>query len=146
MQNLGKSWSQEVYALTGNLAQAFLGWESGLELHIFLHLFFLLDLYFPPLLEKESSSVLPQTLSVLAATLRSTQLTGLLVQRQEAIPNRDSRGAGARANTRNASVRIPKGWKTRAEDDNLHDELAHSQPMRPVRTHWPAGKLGGYGS
>ncbi len=51
--------SQEV-ALTGNLTQAFLGWESGLELHIFLHPFFLLDLYFPPLLEKESSNLLPR--------------------------------------------------------------------------------------
>ncbi len=35
--------------------------ESGLESHIFLHLFFLLELYFPPLLEKKSSNLLPQS-------------------------------------------------------------------------------------
>ena len=45
----------------GNLAQAFLQWESSLELHIFLHLFFLLELYFPITSKKESSNFVTQS-------------------------------------------------------------------------------------
>ena len=66
---VGAEWLHEGCTLTGNLNSVF---ESGLELHFFLHLFFLLYLCFPPLLEKRIEQLLPQshepTLSVLHQT------------------------------------------------------------------------------
>ena len=62
-------------ALTGNLNPVFLLWESGLESHVFLHLFFLLSMYFRIFLEKRIEQLLPQslepTLSVLLPPLPS---------------------------------------------------------------------------
>ena len=45
--------------MTGNLNSVFSSWESGLKLNVFLHLFFLLDLCFPTLLEKRIEQLLP---------------------------------------------------------------------------------------
>ena len=38
-----------------------LRWESGLKLHVFVHLFFLLYLYFPDSLEKRIEQLSPQS-------------------------------------------------------------------------------------
>ena len=56
-----QNWSHEGCALTGNLNAVFSPWESGLELHVFLHLFFLLDSYFPRLLDKRIEQLLYQS-------------------------------------------------------------------------------------
>ena len=51
--------------LDGNYAElvaSVLWWESGLKLHVFVHLFFLLYLYFPASLEKRIEQLLPQSL------------------------------------------------------------------------------------
>ena len=65
-------------ALTGNLNSVFSRWECGLELHVFLHWFYLLYLYFPPLLEKGIEQLLHQslepTLSVWSRRRRSGNL------------------------------------------------------------------------
>lgn len=45
--------------MTGNLTWAFYDGKFGLKLHVFLHLFFLLDLYFPPLVEKRIEQLFP---------------------------------------------------------------------------------------
>ena len=58
---VGAEWLHERWALTRNLNSVFSQWESGLELHVFLHRFFLLYLYFPPLLEKRIDQLLPQS-------------------------------------------------------------------------------------
>ncbi len=53
-RNTDENLPQQVYEgciLTWKLNAKFSPWESSLELHVFLHIFFLLDVYFPPLLE-----------------------------------------------------------------------------------------------
>ena len=49
-------------ALTGNLNPVVLLGESGLESHVFLHLFFLLSMYFRIFLEKRIEQLLHQSL------------------------------------------------------------------------------------
>lgn len=44
-----------------NSNSVFSPWDSGLELHLFLHLFFLINLYFPTHLEKGLSNFLPHS-------------------------------------------------------------------------------------